>query len=70
MSGYDLQFLKSQGLFLSSTSIYDELDEVFNLPWDDLKGILLVTNFYISGDDDFDSRQLKEILREYMSPPM
>lgn len=68
MSGYNLQFLKSQGLFLSSTSIYDELDEVFNLPWDDLKEILLVTNFYISDDNDFDSRQLKEILREYILP--
>ncbi|TNJ14964.1 hypothetical protein CF113_14200 [Aeromonas veronii] len=28
----------------------------------------MVTNFYISDDNDFDSRQLKEILREYILP--
>lgn len=68
MSTLDVDYLRSQGIPFSSFSIVEELDEIMSFPWDTLKEILLVTNYFIGDGYCSDSRQLKELLRGYILP--
>lgn len=68
MSSYDVDYLKYHGIPFSSLYMSQELDDILRLPWEELKEILIKSDYYIFDKYDYDSKCLKEILKERILP--